>query len=62
MVKIRVPSGELTWQVTCQEILEIRKHALECATRARAQGSYSPDQMVYLARVFENYLMGKENG
>jgi hypothetical protein len=58
MAKIYVPSGKLTWQ----EKLEIRKHALECATRARAQGSYSPDQLVYLARVFENYLMGEENG
>ena len=58
MAKIYVPSDKLTWQ----EALDIRKHALECATRARAQGSYSPDQMVYLARVFENYLMGEENG
>ena len=57
MAKIYVPSGELTWQ----EKLEIRKHALECATRARAQGSYSPDQLLYLTRVFEDYLMGKNN-
>ena len=58
MVKIHVPSGELTWQ----EALDIRKHALECATRARAQGGYSPDQLLYLTRVFEDYLMGKKDG
>lgn len=56
MFKISEPI-ELTWE----EKLKIRKHALECAARSRRSG-YTSDQIVHVAKVFEKYLMGEDNG
>lgn len=49
--------GQLTWE----EKYEIRKHALECACRLRSgiQNGYASDQIVSLAKVFEDYLKGE---
>lgn len=59
MVKIRVPSRQLTWQ----EALEIRKHALECAARTyQGQGAFNAENVTNRAAIFEDYLMGKNDG
>ena len=56
MARVYVPSGDLTWE----EKLDIRKHALECASRLRIQSGVSSDQIVALAKAFEKYLKGEE--
>jgi hypothetical protein len=59
MASIHVPSGKLTWE----EKLEIRKHALECAARTyQGQGAFNAENVTNRAAIFEDYLMGKNDG
>lgn len=58
MVKMYVPSGELTWE----EKLDIRKHALECASRTYQNSATVAESVIIRAQLFENYLMGKKDG
>jgi len=58
MVKMYVPSGKLTWE----EKLDIRKHALECASRTYQNGATVDENVIIRAQMFEDYLMGKNNG
>jgi hypothetical protein len=54
MVKMYVPSGELTWE----EKLDIRKHALECASRTYQNSTPVADVVMLRAKMFEDYLLG----
>jgi hypothetical protein len=58
MVKTYVPSGKLTWE----EKLDIRKHALECASRTYQNGATVAENVIIRAQIFEDYLMGKKDG
>lgn len=51
-MRMIVPSGELTWE----EKLEIRKHALSCAAKFCAEKQLSAASVVVMAREFEKYL------
>jgi hypothetical protein len=56
MPGVYVPSGKLTWE----EKLEIRKHALECASRTYQNGANVAENVIIRAQMFEEYLMGKK--
>jgi hypothetical protein len=57
MPGVYVPSGKLTWE----EKLEIRKHALECASRTHQNGATVAENVIIRAQLFEEYLIGKKH-
>jgi hypothetical protein len=56
MPGVYVPSGKLTWE----EKLEIRKHALECASRIYQNSGTVAENVIGRAQLFEDYLIGKK--
>ncbi len=57
MPGVYVPSGKLTWE----EKLDIRKHALECASRTYQNGATVAENVIIRAQLFEEYLIGKKH-
>ena len=48
-------TGKFT--ISADELLDIRKHALECACHLRAQGGYDSEKVLAIAKKFEEHLV-----
>lgn len=47
------------WTIDPEELLDIRKHALECAARLGTGGAYPTSEIINIAKQFEKHLTRK---